>query len=337
MLKSDPYLLSQKKFKHVFLNLYNHRHYKYNKSKSGFTIVELLVVIVVIGILAAITIVSYTGISSRAITSSLQSDLTNASQQLKLSQVDNGYYPVTINCAQPDSLTNKCIKSSSGNNYIDFQVDNTFSTPSFCLNSTNSNGTSYRIVNDGSPHIGNCSRPSCLSIYNSGESSGDGTYWIKPASTSFRVYCDMTNGGWTRLNNNIATSTKLFNNNDVLITNNVPGACGAPGCAFIINGISVSYSDVRINLTRTTSIVQCPGISGASIATSYWNGSSWVARGMCGWNDGIFANAVDTDMTGLKLIWKLEGSKASTGEIKFTSQCSDGNDSGQIQNTVWVK
>jgi len=34
----------------------------------GFTIVELLVVIVVIGILAAITVVSYTGISQKAVT-----------------------------------------------------------------------------------------------------------------------------------------------------------------------------------------------------------------------------------------------------------------------------
>jgi prepilin-type N-terminal cleavage/methylation domain-containing protein len=35
-------------------------------SSPGFTIVELLVVIVVIGILAAITIVSYIGITQRA-------------------------------------------------------------------------------------------------------------------------------------------------------------------------------------------------------------------------------------------------------------------------------
>lgn len=36
------------------------------KDKSGFTIVELLIVVVVIAILAAITIVAYNGIQNRA-------------------------------------------------------------------------------------------------------------------------------------------------------------------------------------------------------------------------------------------------------------------------------
>ena len=40
-----------------------------HKNGTGFTIVELLVVIVVIGILAAITIVAFNGISNRAIIS----------------------------------------------------------------------------------------------------------------------------------------------------------------------------------------------------------------------------------------------------------------------------
>lgn len=40
--------------------------WNFNQGKRGFTIVELLIVVVAIAILAAITIVSYTGITQRA-------------------------------------------------------------------------------------------------------------------------------------------------------------------------------------------------------------------------------------------------------------------------------
>jgi len=50
--------------------------------QTGFTIVELLIVIVVIGILAAITIVAYNGIQDRARKSALQSSLTQTEKEI---------------------------------------------------------------------------------------------------------------------------------------------------------------------------------------------------------------------------------------------------------------
>src|SRR5450756_885023 len=88
-----------------------------SRKSSGFTIVELLVVIVVIGILAAITIVAYTGISSKATVASLVSDLDNASKQLKIFQVLNGAYPTANNCPTPGG-TEICLKSSGGTVYV---------------------------------------------------------------------------------------------------------------------------------------------------------------------------------------------------------------------------
>lgn len=58
-------------------------------SKKGFTIVELLIVIVVIAILAALTIVAYNGIQQRARDSVRKSDLAAIAKALKLYAVDN--------------------------------------------------------------------------------------------------------------------------------------------------------------------------------------------------------------------------------------------------------
>ncbi len=63
------------------------------KPKKGFTIVELLIVIVIIAILAAITIVAYNGMQNRARDSQLDSTAAMWIKALKLYQADKGYYP----------------------------------------------------------------------------------------------------------------------------------------------------------------------------------------------------------------------------------------------------
>jgi len=63
---------------------------------QGFTIVELLVVIVVIGILAAITIVSYTGITARANTSANKQNASSVVAAAQTYYADNSsVFPAT--------------------------------------------------------------------------------------------------------------------------------------------------------------------------------------------------------------------------------------------------
>jgi len=64
--------------------------------KDGFTIVELLIVIVVIGILAAIITVSYTGIQRNAVIAAMKTTLQSAATKMKATHVATESYPQTF-------------------------------------------------------------------------------------------------------------------------------------------------------------------------------------------------------------------------------------------------
>ena len=86
----------------------------FSKSSSAFTIIELVIVIVIIGILTAIGIIAYQGLTKRAKETAIKSDLTNARKQLELHKAEYGVYPTTNDCEQEVSETNICLKASSG-------------------------------------------------------------------------------------------------------------------------------------------------------------------------------------------------------------------------------
>lgn len=67
----------------------------YDRNRLGFTIVELLIVIAVVGILAAITIVAYNGVQQRARNAAILSDLNGLRKAVETYGVENGHYPAT--------------------------------------------------------------------------------------------------------------------------------------------------------------------------------------------------------------------------------------------------
>jgi general secretion pathway protein G len=71
--------------------------------QKGFTIVELLVVIVVIGILAAITVTAYNGVQGRARDAERISDLKNIADALEIYRVNNGAYPTPVSTPNASS------------------------------------------------------------------------------------------------------------------------------------------------------------------------------------------------------------------------------------------
>lgn len=82
------------------------------KSGSGFTIVELLIVVVVIAILAAITIVSYNGITERAKNTELLARIDSYTKALKLYQAQNGAYPGVV-AAEAGNLSVACLGAAA--------------------------------------------------------------------------------------------------------------------------------------------------------------------------------------------------------------------------------
>lgn len=67
------------------------------RKQNGFTIVELLIVIVVIGILAALVITTFTGIQQKARNTKRETDIKAIYGQVEAYYAQNGKYPTLAN------------------------------------------------------------------------------------------------------------------------------------------------------------------------------------------------------------------------------------------------
>jgi len=112
--------------------------------QSGFTIVELLIVIVVIAILATITFVAYGGIQRSAAEATLKSDLRGASRQLDVAQIEQGSYP-------DDAYVNE-IQASD-----DTTLEYTSEGETFCLTASSERaGTAFYVTEGNVIEEGPC-------------------------------------------------------------------------------------------------------------------------------------------------------------------------------------
>lgn len=111
------------------INKHMHRIHKQDQQR-GFTIVELLIVIIVIGILAALTLVAFNGLSARADKASMVSDLNNVHKLVENYRAVNGSLPTSLSQLSEGSGYTASKDSS-------VQISSTGGTnPSYCITVT---------------------------------------------------------------------------------------------------------------------------------------------------------------------------------------------------------
>ncbi|MBN9202036.1 MAG: prepilin-type N-terminal cleavage/methylation domain-containing protein [Microbacterium chocolatum] len=115
--------------------------------RRGFTIVELLIVVVVIAILAAITIAAYNGIQSRSKQSAAQAAASQAATKIQIYATQNAD-------AYPESLAAAGV--SNGNTSFQYSSDNMAVPRSYCVTATTGNYSYFISSSARNPIAGAC-------------------------------------------------------------------------------------------------------------------------------------------------------------------------------------
>lgn len=211
------------------------------QSQRGFTIVELLIVVIVIAILAAITLVAFSNVTNRAKASAAASAAQQAAKKVAI-------YMTTNADQVPIDLATAGVTDQNGTSY-QFRTDATTSPQKYCITAT-SNGVSSFINNTDqtSPKAGAC--------------PGHG---VDGGSTVTNLFPDPSLTGAIAYWNSFGTSGAG--------TRSTPTDGGAQGPSYA--RLRVTTAPTGGSLGTGTNITQ-PAVAGQSYSFSGYVRTSWV-------------------------------------------------------------
>jgi len=152
-------------------------HYQPKQQRHGFTIVELLIVVVVIAILAAITIVAYNGIQNRVKISAVQSAVSQANKKVLT------YAPINADQYPPNLAA---VGINDGDVTYQYSVNNATSPKAFCITATKDTLSYFISSTAPTPASGAC--------------PGHGSGGISAITNIFANPGSLTTGGFTSFN-----------------------------------------------------------------------------------------------------------------------------------------
>ncbi len=240
--------------------------------QKGFTIVELLIVIVVIAILAAITIVAYNGIQNRAKESSSQSASAQAAKKVAAYAVDNAdLFPVDKAALLAAALLPEASGSGAGiTQGSTYQYRTTSDRKTYCLTTT-TNGISFYTTNASqTPTKGACTGHGAngteaianLSNNPGSEQEPLAISTTSSGATSVRVTSDKFSGAASTLLTKGSSATYVATSDPTLLI--------APVGETVRMSARVKSSATVVGIARRCGGVNCFGSQGQTLTPDQW-------------------------------------------------------------------
>ncbi|RWZ78185.1 MAG: LamG domain-containing protein [Candidatus Microsaccharimonas sossegonensis] len=260
---------------------------------AGFTIVELLIVIIVIGILVAISVVAYNGVQRGARDKSIISDIDGIAGELtRYATNNNGVYGSAVAWYSPSgSNANISFTPSAGN-----KIDVVTNTNDYCIRGYSS-GSTYTSISKA--YTKGSSAYACSMLFASVAAGGTG---------------GMTTGAWL-LNSDAIDASGAGKNGTITGATSTTGGSGLANGAYAFNG--------------NGQFIQTPAVHSPGAGTmSVWFRSSGVQPASPGsWYIASVPQSSDNSRIYLSLnsSGTIVSARIGTGTIVGTSTISPGS------------